>query len=110
MPDFPPPPREQRFKWRRWAPYPNKAFRSPDDPPPDAVIYMLEMGNYEVARIWLQPDGRWLAIVATCWAEQLQRRQTIDDEQQARDRVLAWAHREFDRLFATRPMAYAADR
>lgn len=106
MPDFLVPPPEDRFKWRRWEPYPNPAFRSRDDPPADAVIYLLQMGSYEVARIWLQPGGGWLGIVATCWAEDHQRRHTFDSEQAARDRVLAWAHREFESLLKTRPTAY----
>lgn len=103
--DYMPPPTE-RFHWDQWEPYPYPRFRSPADPPPDAVIYRLKMGPYEVARIWLQPDGRWDATVGLIWAEKFQHTATIEDEASARARVEAWAQRRFDDLHRTRPTAY----
>lgn len=100
------PPPSRRFHWVRWAPYRNPNGRGPFDPPADSVIYLLKMQVTTVAQIWRRPDGRWKATCNTHQAEKLQRSALIDTEQEARDRLWAWAQREFPKLLHGRPNEY----
>lgn len=100
------PPPEQRFDWHQWKPYPYPQFRSPVDPPPDALIWLLLMSNYEVARVHLQPGGSWRATVGTLWATEHQQTRLYRTEEVARARCWEWAQGRFLDLVASRPTAF----
>ena len=107
MPTIQIPPPGQRFRWSRWQPYPHRRFDQPDDPPLDAEVYLLMMGNYEVARVERLPDGRWLGVVGTLWRRDLWLCHPFDTKAGAVDRVERWADREIETLVKSRPTAFA---
>lgn len=100
------PPPNQRFRWSRWKAYPYRQFHSPDDPAPDAVIWLLLMSNYEVARIALRPSGGWRATVGTLWVAEQQQTRLYRTEEVARARCWEWAQGRFADLVASRPAAF----
>lgn len=106
-PLHPIPPPGQRFRWTRWEPYPNRKFDDPDDPPPNAEAYLLQMGNYEIARVQLLPGGEWEATVGTLWHRGLWRSRIVPEKAEAMERVERWADLAIEQLVKSRPTAYA---
>lgn len=100
------PPPSQRFRWRRWESYPYSQRCDPADPRPGALVFDLVMEVTAVARIEQLVDGRWRATCNMHLFASLRRSTVIDMEQEARDRLWAWAQRDFPRLLSSRPNEY----